>query len=534
MARKKLHHTLILPPRELGAADSLLLGTHAEGAGHKDWRPSVGGSKGKRKITAGTAAGAGTSAAHVLIVLAVVLALMPCGALAQAGHWSITYSTPTGSLDWCLNNGSVQHSSLPLHHKRIGWQSSTRTAWIQETATQTATLSWVDDQGNPAPNPPPFVSVKIWAHAKWDGAGDIYRGDADDGQGDPKVTKHDRGNGRAVSEGIHLRRYDASRGIVRITNTCTQKGEISSTHSGGVEVEWDFQVAVDNRFVQISADVDPTYYRNIQNDSPVRVMHTPAADGTMWGDTVAPFPITATGLTDALDTIAITYAGLPSGNWGPSCAYHWYSNLTDYWGAGTWSPPNPFPTLMVLYRNPPAQPTAQDHIHLRLTDPADGATATANYYMRFHAKYEDWLQTAHVVHPLDYSEARGDWVYLMTLPNPTSAPLSSTLTNSVTITKTMSGTIGGEASGPWEALTLKLAASITVGEQVSATVSQSTTFTAAPYTKILCLGAITWDERSGTCSKWDASGYVADVPWTGVFVSPFASTTQIVVYKYPH
>jgi hypothetical protein len=519
MARKKLHHRFMLRPPELGEADNLLLGTHAEGAGHKGWRPSVGGSKGKRKLTAGTAAGAGTSAARVLVVLAVVLALMPCGALAQTGHWSITYSTPTGSLDWCLNNGSVQHSSLPLHHKRVGWQSSTRTAWIQETATQTATLSWVDDQGNPAPNPPPFVSVKIRAHAKWDGAGDIYRGDADDGQGDPKDTKHDRGNGRAVSEGIHLRRYDASRGIVRITNTCTQKGEISSAHSGGVEVEWDFSVAVDNRFVQISPSVGPTYYRVIRNGLPVRVAHTPAADGTMWGDTVAPFPDT--------ETIAISYGGVPSLGWGPSCTYHWYSNRTDYRDAGTWSSRNPFPTLRVRYRNAPAQPGVRDHIHLRLTDHADGATATANYYMRFHAKYEDWQTNEIISHPMPLDQCVpdqhgncADWNLCLMVESDTPEPVRVTRAIAWTGTITMSGTVGGKRPGPWEILTLSANAGISVGKRVSAGGEPTWTITVLPWTTVGLYAAQLWDELHGTCSKWGAAGYEGDVDWSGVRPEP--------------
>jgi hypothetical protein len=68
-----------------------------------------------------------------LLALAAVMVLLPRGALAQTGHWSITYSTPTGSLDWSTNNGTPQHSSLPLHLKHLGGQSTTTTVWISFT-----------------------------------------------------------------------------------------------------------------------------------------------------------------------------------------------------------------------------------------------------------------------------------------------------------------------------------------------------------------------------------------------------------------
>ena len=39
---------------------------------------------------------------------------------------------------------------------------------------------------------------------------------------------------------------------------------------------------------------------------------------------------------------------------------------------------------------------------------------------------------------------------------------------------------------------------------------------AISWTKVSCYAAISWEEKSGTCSKWGAAGYEGDVDWSGV------------------
>jgi hypothetical protein len=71
---------------------------------------------------------------------------------------------------------------------------------------------------------------------------------------------------------------------------------------------------------------------------------------------------------------------------------------------------------------------------------------------------------------------------------------------------------------------------ISVGTTKTVTFSQEDTVAVAPYTALKVYGAITWCARKGTCSKWGAQGYIADVEWTGISVSPVKSVAYI---EYP-
>jgi hypothetical protein len=251
----------------------------------------------------------------------------------------------------------------------------------------------------------------------------------------------------------------------------------------------------------------------------------------MYGDTLAPICYGMDART------VVDYRVAPFGVWGGDSYYHWYSSLTGAYDEGTWmpTPVEPFSVTYVatnLLGFPVVVPGKVDHIHLRLVDSADSANLTANYYMRFHEVYEDWWEDGYYAQAHQYprypvQQYRQDWQLLCILENDSSVQQSQRLTRTVSISKTEAGQIEATVPSGRIATLFALKTGISVGTTKTVTFSQEDTVAVAPYTALEVYGAITWCARKGTCSKWGAQGYIADVEWTGISVSPVKSVAYI-------
>ncbi|GIV14613.1 MAG: hypothetical protein KatS3mg022_0048 [Armatimonadota bacterium] len=316
------------------------------------------------------------------------------------------------------------------------------------------------------------------------------------------------------------------------------QGHCPANQYGQVYASASFAVDQDTRGAVITSTLDPTYHREVQvvngQTQPVRVLNTPDNVGTMYGDTLAPICYGMDART------VVDYRVAPFGVWGGDSYYHWYSSLTGAYDEGTWmpTPVEPFSVTYVatnLLGFPVVVPGKVDHIHLRLVDSADSANLTANYYMRFHEVYEDWWEDGLYAQSHQYprrsvQEYRQDWQFLCTLQNDTSVQQSQRLTSTVTISKTETGQIEATVPSGRVATLFTLKTGISVGTTKTVTFSQEDTVAVAPYTALEVYGAITWCARKGACSKWGAQGYIADVEWTGISVSPVKSWAYI---EYP-
>lgn len=240
----------------------------------------------------------------------------------------------------------------------------------------------------------------------------------------------------------------------------------------------------------------------------------------MKADTLAPEPG---------NTLSVEYFPIYNqGSWSSGSQFHWHSN--DYspdWDGefNTFFHPN-VPSPYVNYTNTPTTPGSNDYITLKLTDSNDGAEATNNYSVQFHAQYENWGHAPIIeTHPLPLSQVFDDphpeWTYLMTIDNGGSEPLSQKMTGSVTLSQTESGTIGGETSlGPPGVAAFKANESITVGHTHSYTYSTETTFTGAPHKRTRFYTAMSWEHRlNGVVDVYAANGFQGTPTWEGVWSS---------------
>ena len=304
-------------------------------------------------------------------------------------------------------------------------------------------------------------------------------------------------------------------------------------YSDSVSVVCHDKVTIDNREVNISSSLDPTYYRGTDsNGNPVPVLNARQPDGTMYGDTLKPssqFPY---------NSFPVTYSAAPSGSWSQNSQYHWYSSLTGDVDSGAFNPNSIYP-FGTTYMNPPVVGGQTDHIYIHLIDSGDGSDATNNYYMKFHKEYEDWVRTSLLEHPLPFYQSpypSEDWqVRLTTIDNPSGQSQTVMIGHSMTVQHQMSGTIGGQQTLDAEGIgAFQMNEGITVGETVSYTFSETFECTAAPYTNTTFYGGIMWEERQGTCSVWGGHGYMGDTTWDGIYVQPTDALSAQVNFIYSH
>lgn len=396
------------------------------------------------------------------------------------------------------------------------------------SAVVTATFTWSPDPNNPNDAPTPLY---VRETANVDAMGNTSAS-ADDGLGDAAIISGGEGGSSidAVSHGSHLVNKGKDSPIT-ITRT------LSATCPMGIINQILYYAAVDSRAVSVGSSLGQTYHKGA-NDIPEANVR--AGDDSITDDTVVPDPATGT---------AMTYSPYYSGSWSDDSNYKWACSLTSYSDAGVFNSSSLFgnktiPPFSGVYDNPPATAGKSDTVTLTLTDGSDGTTGSNTATVKFHDPYENWQRDGSktVQHPtlLNQNGAinrDGDWTDLGPMDNPSPAPLTQAIGRSWSFSKTQTGTIGGQASlGPAGIAAFQANESIAVGETSTATLSETTTFTAAPWTRIECYEAPFWEERHGTCDVYGSDGYQGTADWAGVYASnPLPLRPgQAVTYIYPH
>lgn len=417
------------------------------------------------------------------------------------GHWVMTSYDEEGvsqigdrTFTWPGGDGfdhSIMYSDL--------YRGQTVSMSLFGTATYT--FKWLDDVGNPAPNPPHVVFLKEEAGAGWNGyeAGgteDDISSDGDsasDGFGDTYYhDKDETGVWGQCTTDPHPRlvQVDGSSGtIVRTANiSCSTQVSLlaSAPADGWVTIDFDYSVSIDTRGVYIESNVDPTYKKGPDGS---QVLNVRDPDGTMHGDTLAPSP-GASWL--------FSYSANDAGIWGYNSEYHWYSDKTDYWDSGTFCPA-PIPDLAVNYSNGVSgniRPGDTDRLYIHAIDSLDGASAQAYYFMTFHELGEN-IQTT-----VDVTQAGTATRITQAInPGPQGGSYSFTVSTSVSVTNSADA----EASLTAEFIAAKLG--FTLGETYQSQVGNTVTFNLQPNMYNWVVRTPFHKHREGVGDAYDAHGY---------------------------
>ena len=501
--------------------------------------------------------GSASHNAFLLLSLVLVTALLsPLPAQArQPGHyWQITYTDlPPSTLAYLPQGGYLPPFSAnwPAGSNGSGVYVYTGDLNASVTGTVVATLTWIATNGNMQADPPPkqvYIAQTGYAseNSPWNGLGlpPSGAGSALDGLSDPALAF---GTG-LVSKGKHLIQRDGSSGLIVLDpvtvsaiNPVSVKQPNGSWNWGVGANSVSLTVAVDTRVVTITSSLGQTYHRELDaTQKPIRVADVAAADGTAKATTLRP----------AGSGLPISYFVHAYGNWTNGSRYLLHCSSGDPGGSNYGNgdqatitgqfflPADPICFLTMHY----GTTATSEHAYAHLIDYGDGADGTANEYVTFHTKYEDWYKdlSKTIDHPLPLVSkgvvnASGDWVPMFIIDNNSPSPLTQSLKQDITLKKTMQGTIGGQVSGPIEAATFQANESITIGSETSKTFSVDTTFTGHAFTRTQFYEGQSWEERAGTCSVWVASGYQNEAIWNGVYApSPaVASPGTNVTFYYP-
>ncbi len=150
------------------------------------------------------------------------------------------------------------------------------------------------------------------------------------------------------------------------------------------------QAAPDSRMVTISSSLGQTSHKSTTNfdDDGVALPDPdlPTPDGTTNANSVKP---------TADDDELIVYAAAPAGSWAASSSYTWhlvqgqpYLSSSD----GTFTMPNDPPNNYEALYSLASTTSGREHVYIHLTDAADGANATNNYYISWHDPVENWAK----------------------------------------------------------------------------------------------------------------------------------------------
>ena len=452
------------------------------------------------------------------------------------GHWVLSIE----------NNGATDYYSSSAGDFNVPWYTHMTqgadpgfpftagdTITVSSMGTGKLTAHWVDAQGNPASNPPAKVFVHAWPWASWrintdfDRPVDVISHSASDGNGDPENAPSyfgwvDNGDsqipiysdnlGTTLTAPIML---DGSSGTAKKEYTMSAQVNFTSNGPlGVVGVNCQLEGRVLNFSGIITSSIDPTYHRGTGANGPMRVANTAGGSGNINADSRIPSDTPfSNGATD------ITFNASVSGDWGDRSYYHWYSQVKDFASSGYF---NPQP-LTNTYVNSDGK---NENIDLHLMDGPTGYDMHIDYMIKFHDAYEDWTQKAKVRHPLSFVSGgqNPDWNYVFYVHNPTSKEQEQDLSQEFSLKLTMTGEIGGSGSvGPEGAKAFEINEKLTIGTEVAAKATATQKYMIPAYTDATCYAAISCEDRSGTTSLWDTSGYVFDTIWHGKYVSPALS-----------
>ena len=151
----------------------------------------------------------------------------------------------------------------------------------------------------------------------------------------------------------------------------------------------------DGREVTISSSLGQTYHKGsaiTDNGTPQPAPDVPDPDGTGHANTLK--PTSHSNFASDGTSVMISYYAHPAGSWAANSSYHWnivegdgLTNPTD----GTFTMPGdpPYSEGTGYYLD--SISGGPEHVYIHLTDAADGANATANYYVQWHDPVENWV-----------------------------------------------------------------------------------------------------------------------------------------------
>jgi len=405
----------------------------------------------------------------------------------------------------------------------------------------TLTYEWTTFPGNPpSPQPPPLnllvtpkalVSLMYYntEYVTWSGI------KLDDGFSYYDALSETLNSKQMTGKHI-LYRYDPS-GIITITLPVMQASSQASMFLPMISDQIHAQCAVntrlDTRSVLIAAP--QTYYKGPNN---TRLPNTRAPDGTMYGDTVIP---------DDSESNSQSYQAVYAGQWGlnPNTGqyvpnqYHWYSSLKQDAQSGSFTcvPKQNISPLNETYTSSDFSSTGgsdssslpTDHIFIDVIDGYDGAHATANFYMRFHPMFDNFVETQCIRHPLptngptkemDRAGTYGEWSLVASFVNGSDVPqnFSRTVSISPSLTVTASTEISGEVGFDIEDFNAKVSRKIgdTVGKTVQVTYTVTVSATVPAHNVVDVFAAPLADEYQGTYDLYGSDGYQGTYTWSAL------------------
>lgn len=197
-----------------------------------------------------------------VLILTLTLWLTSLPAAAQIGRWSdATYTFANSRCTY--PDGAVTTWPTPDAYGLSGYPVSydgSRT--MSGTSTITATMRWVDDDGNPAPNPPDKAYLLVSSEASWKvtcstGSVTVSDANADNGLGHAEQLVENAPNSkRKVSSGDRLIQVDGSTGMIIVTRTLNVRATATPDDPEGAGHFWmslSFSVREDTRRIRVTA-----------------------------------------------------------------------------------------------------------------------------------------------------------------------------------------------------------------------------------------------------------------------------------------
>ena len=461
---------------------------------------------------------------HVLTALTLFFCLRaPAHAKDATHHWAFT-QTPTGTVTFATTNAVGQTSSgsypisasMPYNNIAAGGTGCSQVQ-MSETVSLSILCQWVDGTGALANDPPTNPSFLLTFTSAYNGSAAVITGSADDGLGDPSIVEPNGGS----SQGKHLIQKNNPGNSFTLNYTLTNTIDALDTtapYNAVGSVGWGANIVVDDRRINISASIDPTYHRGGPNQP---VMNLADSDGNTTSD--------SWNADGAL--LAIGYTGVPFGSWPANSTYQWTETTEGQSANGTFGAGVNPDDLNVNYLTTPA-PGSADTITIQAQS-SDGAQAQNVYTLRFHNKYEDWVQLTKVHHPISSKTnppGSTDWTEWKEWSNPNTPNMTVTVSFTLTYQETMQGSIGSELvtqlGDPAGYLSFKSNENITSTKQVTETATENTTMSVPIGYTLYVDTAPIYDALTGTCSLWGNNGYQNDPTWSGTRVTTSNAAEQ--------
>lgn len=228
----------------------------------------------------------------------------------------------------------------------------------------------------------------------------------------------------------------------------------------------------------------------------------------------------------------MTFSPHYTGFWNQNCTYNWGGDVGALSGSF-----NPAAIPSSSGFTPAPAPVTAKSVALNLVDGKYGASSA--YTIHYHKPVEEWKENtaASIIHPTPTNGptdpyAPGEW--RLVGPYPNNGPAGSgdakgTFTQSNDQEFTVTGTIGAQQGlsidGQIVKAQFQLTESIAIGASYKTGTVQSYEYTVPPGYNVWIFWGIGYEEHSGTCDYYDATGYRGSYAWASKFPQGGPTTT---------